>query len=130
MLTQKRAKDGIEAYFASRRIPKKDKSGAPLTDPAGAPLYEEKPYTVSGLVLALGLSRREDLDRVTDKKVRALIDRALLRIEESAEEKLFQKDLFQGTKLFLTTNFPRWQGAEPAAEESGDGLGLFALWGN
>ena len=73
---------------------------------------------------------REDLDRITDEKIRALIDRALLRIEESAEEKLFQKDLFQGTKLFLTTNFPRWRGAEPEPEESGDGLGLFALWGN
>ena len=37
-----------------------------------------------------------------------LIERALLRIESFGEEKLFSKDSFSGTKLFLEKNFSRW----------------------
>ena len=129
MLTKKSAREKIEAYFASRRIPRLDKNGEICRSAAGEVLYDERPCTVSGLVLALGLSRREELDGICDRDVRVLVDRALLRIEESAEEKLFQKDSFQGTKLFLSTNFPRWQGCAEAVEEADD-RGIFALWGN
>lgn len=128
-LTKKQAEKGIRAYFTSRRIPRLDKSGEILKNAAGEILYEEKPCTVSGLVLALGLSRREELDGIQDEKIKALVDRALLRIEESAEEKLFQKDSLQGTKLFLSVNFPRWKTGEEPAEQADD-RGLFAIWGN
>ena len=128
MLTKRNAKERIEGYFLSRRVPRLDKNGEICRNGAGEIQYDEKPCTVSGLVLALGLSRREELDAVPPA-VRELVDRALLRIEESAEEKLFQKDSFQGTKLFLATNFPRWQGAVAEAAETDD-RGVFALWGN
>lgn len=130
MLTKKKAAQGIHDYFLSRIVPRVDKSGEVCTNKAGEILYDEKPCTVSGLVRALGLSRREELDGIDDPKIRAMVDRALLRIEESAEEKLFQKDLFQGTKLFLATNFPRWQNAGTEAPEEADDRGIFALWGN
>ena len=131
MLTKKKAAEGIRAYFLSRQVPKTDKNGEICYNKAGEILYEEKPSTVSGLVRALGLSRREELDGIRDPKIRVLVDRALLRIEESAEEKLFQKDMFQGTKLFLATNFPRWQNAAGETEpEEVDDRGIFAIWGN
>ena len=131
MLTRKRAAQGIHAYFKSRNVPKLDKNGEICRNREGEILYEEKPCTVSGLVRALGLCRRDQLDEIKNPKVRILVDEALLRIEESAEEKLFQKDLFQGTKLFLATNFPRWQNAAgDAAPEETDDKGIFALWGN
>ena len=128
-LTKAKAEKGIRAYFTSRRTPRLDKNGEILRNNAGEILYEEKPCTVSGLVLALGLSRREELDLIQDEKIKALVDRALLRIEESAEEKLFQKDSLQGTKLFLAANFPRWKESQELPEETDD-RGLFALWGN
>ena len=131
MLTARKAAQGIHDYFLSRMVPKIDKGGEICRNKAGEILYEEKPCTVSGLVRALGLSRREDLDKIRDPKIRDLVDRALLRIEESAEEKLFQKDLFQGTKLFLATNFPRWQNAAGELEsQEVDDRGIFAIWGN
>ena len=131
MLTKKKAAMGIHSYFLSRVVPKLDKNGEICRNREGEPLYEEKPCTVSGLVRALGLSRREELDEIRDPKIRVLVDRALLRIEESAEEKLFQKDLFQGTKLFLATNFPRWQNAAGENETKDvDDRGIFAIWGN
>lgn len=131
MLTKKRTAERIRAYFLSRKVPRLDKNGEICQNREGEILYEEKPCTVSGLVRALGLSRREQLDEISDPKIRDLVDRALLRIEENAEEKLFQKDLFQGTKLFLATNFPRWQNAAGENEPGNvDDKGLFALWGN
>ena len=72
----------------------------------------------------------EELEEIRDPKIRVLVDRALLKIEESAEEKLFQKDLFQGTKLFLATNFPRWQNAAEQMPQETDDRGVFAIWGN
>ncbi|MBP5288441.1 MAG: hypothetical protein J6Z79_01025 [Clostridia bacterium] len=130
MLTKKKAARGIHDYFLSRIVPKLDKNGEICRNKEGEILTEEKPCTVSGLVRALGLSRREELEEIRDPKIRVLIDRALLKIEESAEEKLFQKDLFQGTKLFLATNFPRWQNAAEQAPEETDDRGVFAIWGN
>lgn len=118
----------IEQYFASRRVVKRDKNGEKMTDESGEYVYEEKPYTVTGLALALGFSRREDLLEVKNKTKKELIDRALLRIEESAEEKLFQKDTFNGTKLFLAVNFRRWGTLAEEDAAAAGGSGVFSLW--
>ena len=126
-LTEKKVKRCLEEYFSSRRVAKRDQDGSLLVAKTGEILFEERPCTVTGLVLALGLSRREDLEKIKEKKVKALIDRALMRIEESAEEKLFSKDTVNGAKLFLSTNFKRWQqGSEE--EEIPAGLGICTLW--
>jgi hypothetical protein len=117
----------LEEYFASRRVAKRDSNGQILLARTGEILFEEKPCTVTGLALALGLSSREELALIKDKKVKALIDRALLRIEESAEEKLFSKDTVNGAKLFLATNFKRWAGAAEKEEEA-PSLGVCSLW--
>lgn len=115
----------LREYFRSRRAEKRGADGALLTDKSGAVLWEEKPATVTGLAFALGFSSIEELLGVKEKKVKALIDRALLKIEEEAEEKLFSKDSFQGAKLFLGRNFKRWQGGE---EESSPDLGVCSEW--
>lgn len=92
---------------------------------SGEVLYEEKPCTVTGLALALGFSERETLFGIKNKKIKVLVDRALLKIEEDAEEKLFCKDTFHGAKLFLETNYKRWQGEET---EEIAGLGVCSQW--
>ncbi len=120
-------KEKLEAYFDSRRVVKRDPDGQVIVSKTGEILYEERPCTVTGLALALGMTSREELEQVGDKKVKALIDRALLKIEESAEEKLFFKDTAGGAKLFLATNFRRW--SQNVTEESGPiSLGVCSVW--
>ena len=123
----KEASVRMEEYFASRRQPRTGQDGERLTDKSGAVLYEEKAATVTGLARYLGFGSREEMLAVADKKTKALVDRALLRIEEEAEEKLFCKDTFQGAKLFLSVNFKRWREEEKSVEAETD-LGVFSAW--
>ncbi len=126
-LTQRKVKEKLEDYFDSRRVVKRDSDGQVIVSKTGEILYEERPCTVTGLALALGMTSREELEQVRDQKVKALIDRALLKIEESAEEKLFFKDTAGGAKLFLATNFRRW--SQNVTEESGPiSLGVCSVW--
>ncbi len=117
----------ICSYFESRKVERKNQEGDVMVGKGGEVLYEEKPCTVTGLALALGFSRREELFAIKNKKIKALIDRALSRIEENAEEKLFSKDTFHGAKLFLETNFDRWRG-EGSGEDIPEGLGVCTVW--
>lgn len=71
---------------------------------------EKRPPTVTGLSLALGCSAREELALYADRRRGELVRHALLRIENSAEEKLFSKEYYSGAKLFLEVNFSRWSG--------------------
>lgn len=125
-IKEEEARLRLREYFRSRRVEKRAADGSILTDKSGAALVEEKPATVTGIALALGLSGREELFSLTDKKVKALVDRALLKVEEEAEEKLFSKDSFQGAKLFLSCNFKRWQGGEE--ENYSSDLGIYSDW--
>ena len=126
-LTEEKVKRELQKYFYSRRVVKEDREGNPLRGKNGELLYDERPCTVTGVALALGMTGREELEKVQNKKIQALIRRALLRVEESAEEKLFSKDTAGGAKLFLSVNFSRW--AEGAEREEGPvSLGVCSLW--
>lgn len=107
----------VQAYFASHREILRGKDGQALTNALGAEKSAyTQPLTVSGLALALGFSSREELCSIRDKESAKVISRALLVIEEAAEEKLFSKESYSGTKLFLSVNFPRWRAGAPARE--------------
>lgn len=118
----------INDYLESRKTPLRAKDGTLLTDEEGALLYETtRPLTVTGLARALGFSSREAMLAETDEKSAEAIASALLAIEEFAEEKLFYKESFSGTKLFLSVNFPRWQ-KEGAREEDEEFPEAFDAW--
>ena len=119
-------RQGIKEYFASRRIPKRGSDGEILTEKGGGILYEERAPTVTGLALYLGFNSREELLSLTGKRRKALVDRALLKIEEYAEEKLFCKECFQGAKCFLSANFRRWR--DGSEEEAAPDLGICSDW--
>lgn len=127
-LTEKKARDLLAGYFSSRRQIKRDSEGNPVVAKTGEVLFEERPCTVTGIALALGMGRREELFSVKDKKVKALIDRALLRVEENAEEKLFFKETVGGARLFLSVNFKRWAEDGVPEEEGTPSLGVCSLW--
>ena len=100
----------IEKYFKSRLHEQYGKNGEVLVDSRGKPIRKaDIPYTLTGLALELGLDSREALYSFENEEMQRLVKRAILRIEEYAEERLFSKDSFSGVKLFLTVNFERWQ---------------------
>lgn len=105
-------KGRIERYFRScEGVQALDDECSPVFDKNGAPVYAvpESPLTVSGLAIALGFGSREELLSYKGKPyAEAAIRSALLRIENYAEERLFDKGQSSGAKYFLEGNFPSW----------------------
>ena len=127
-INESTAKKRLTEYFRSRYEEKRDSDGNLILGKNKEVLYEERPCTVTGIALALGMENLQELEEVSDEKVKALIQRALLKVEESAEEKLFFKDTSAGAKLFLSVNFKRYRQGEEATG-SGDGsLGVCSVW--
>lgn len=101
----------IEQYF-------KDCEGHPLTDENGNQIYnkygypvivDKKPLTVTGLALALGFTTRQALLNYQGKKEFVdTITRAKSRVEQYAEERLFDKDGSSGAQFSLRNNFKGW----------------------
>lgn len=101
----------IDAYFDScygEYVT--DDEGNMMTDKSGHPVMTKpRPLTVTGLALALGFSGRQALLNYQDKpKFMDTIKRAKSRIEQYAEERLFDKDGVNGAKFNLTNNFKGW----------------------
>lgn len=101
----------IEQYF-------KDCEGHPLTDDKGNQVYnklghpvivDKRPPTVTGLALALGFNTRLSLLNYQGKKeFMNTIMRAKARVEQYAEERLFDKDGTSGAQFSLRNNFKGW----------------------
>lgn len=116
-MTKDEAQKRIKAYFDSRYTPVTNRNNEPITDENGKIVYEmSRPPTLSGLAVALGLDEREKIMTFTkNKAILSEVRRAVLQIEEYAEERLFSKDAStSGIKLYLAVNFRRW--AEQDAE--------------
>ncbi len=109
----------IHDYFESRLSAVVDKNGIPMTDIDGEVVKKVAiPYTVTGLALALGCESREELSSFENPEMQRYIKMSIMKIEEYAEERLFNKEAFSGVKLFLSVNFERWRNAE--ATDDGD----------
>lgn len=119
----------INDYFASREAVRLDKNGAAMRDEDGRLLTEQLPYTVTGLAYALGLTSRDQLYSFKNPKMRQLIDRALLKIEAFGEEKLFSRESFSGTRLFLSKNFSRWDDSAETDDFGEEDMEMLARWG-
>lgn len=101
----------IDAYF-------KDCDGKPLLDKDGIPIRnkygkiikdDRRPYTITGLALALGFNSRQALLNYEGKEeFNDTIRRAKARVERYAEERLYDKDGANGAKFSLANNFKGW----------------------
>ncbi len=112
------AEKRINAYFASRTSVAVDKNGNPILDDTGkVQMKVTLPYTLTGLALALGLETREELFEFEDEKIKRLVKKAVLKVEEYAEERLFSKEAFSGVKLFLSVNFERWKDSADGSDD-------------
>ncbi len=102
----------IDAYF-------KDCEGELLLDADGNPIIDKygnavrvgvRPLTITGLALALGFTSRQALLNYQDKKEFVdTITRAKAKVEQYAEERLFDKDGANGAKFSLANNFEGWR---------------------
>lgn len=102
----------IDAYF-------KDCEGELLLDAEGNPIIDKygdavrvgtRPLTITGLALALGFNSRQALLNYQDKpEFNDTITRAKAKVEQYAEERLFDKDGANGAKFSLSNNFEGWR---------------------
>lgn len=102
----------IDAYFD-------ECDGHPLEDKDGSLILNkydeqimigEKPYTMTGLALAIGLNSRQALLNYQGRaEFNDTITRAKARVEQYAESRLFDRDGANGAKFSLANNFKQWK---------------------
>ena len=102
----------IDAYFKEcEGKPLLDKEGNPMIDKSGMPImYGVRPYTITGLALALGFTSRQALLNYQAKEeFFDTITRAKAIVERYAEERLYDKEGSNGAKFSLSNNFEGWR---------------------
>ena len=101
----------IDAYFQEcEGVYVRDKDGKIETDKYGDPITTKKrPLTITGLALALGFTTRQALLNYEGKpEFVDTIKRAKAKVEQYAEERLFDRDGCNGAKFNLSNNFSGW----------------------
>lgn len=110
--TVEEMQEKIEAYFKSCEGELlKDNDEKPIMDKFNQPiLIGAKPPTITGLALALGFASRQALLNYQEKdEFNDTITRAKSRVEQYAEERLFDRDGANGAKFSLANNFEGWK---------------------
>ena len=110
--TKEEIQEKIDAYF-------KDCNGEIVTDADGNPMIDKygnvvrigvRPLTITGLALALGFNSRQALLNYQGKaEFNYTITRAKAKVEQYAEERLYDKDGANGAKFSLSNNFEGWR---------------------
>lgn len=87
-----------------------DIKGNPMRNKDGKIIRDDKrPYTVTGLALALGFCTRQALLNYQGKEEFVdTITRAKARVERYAEERLYDNNGANGAKFSLANNFKGW----------------------
>ena len=101
----------IDAYFeACDGEYITDNDGNLMTDKHGHPVKTKpRPYTITGLALALGFTTRQSLlNYEGDEKFLDTVRKAKAKVEQYAEERLFDRDGANGAKFNLSNNFKGW----------------------
>ncbi len=104
----------IEEYFEScfkeeLKYNSKKKVYEPKIDYKGNIIkYQYKPFTITGLANAIGLTRQSLLNYSKDDEFFDTITQAKQKVEEYVEERLFDRDGVNGAKFNLTNNFSNW----------------------
>lgn len=110
--TVEEIQEKIDKYFEQcEGTEKVDAEGNVLTDKYGEPVkFGRKPLTITGLALALGFNSRQTLLNYQGKQEFVdTIMRAKAKVEQYAEERLFDKDGANGAKFSLANNFEGWK---------------------
>lgn len=101
----------IDRYFAEcDGKPVLDKDGNPMRNKDGKIIRDDRrPYTITGLALALGFNSRQALLNYEGRpEFNDTIKRAKARVERYAEERLYDNNGANGAKFSLANNFKGW----------------------
>ena len=101
----------IDKYFEEcDGKPFLDKDGNPVRNKDGKIIRDDRrPYTVTGLALALGFTSRQALLNYQGKEEFVdTITRAKARVERYSEERLYDNNGANGAKFALANNFKGW----------------------
>ena len=112
-----------EKYFEDcKGYPLTDSKGKQVFNKFGSPVFADvHPPTITGLALALGFASRQALlNYQTKPEFNDTITRAKARVEQYAEERLFDRDGSNGAQFSLRNNFKGWD-ADKKNDDSGDG---------
>lgn len=87
-----------------------DEDGKPMRNKDGKVIRDDRrPYTITGLALALGFNSRQALLNYEGKEeFHDTVRRAKSRVERYAEERLYDKHGSNGAKFSLANNFKNW----------------------
>ena len=98
-----------------------DKDGNPILNKyGGVIIIGSKPPTVTGLALALGFSTRQSLlNYQAQDEFLDTITRAKSRVEQYAEERLFDRDGSNGAQFSLKNNFKGWNADKKEENQQG-----------
>lgn len=109
--TVKEMQEKIDQYFKDcEGKPYLDEKGEAVLDKYGEPIIiGKRPLTITGLALALGFNSRQALLNYQAKEeFNDTILRAKAKVEQYAEERLYDKDGANGAKFSLANNFKGW----------------------
>lgn len=110
--TKEEIQEKIDQYFEEcKGTPLLNEDGTVAINKHGEPiLVDRKPLTITGLALALGFNSRQALLNYQGKKeFNDTITRAKAKVEQYAEERLFDKEGSNGAKFSLANNFEGWK---------------------
>ena len=109
--TVEEIQEKIDTYFEEcEGTVLNNENGEVVLNKYGDPvIVGRKPLTITGLALALGFNSRQALLNYQDKpEFYDTITRAKAKVEQYAEERLFDKDGSNGAKFSLSNNFKGW----------------------
>ena len=99
----------------------KDEEGNPILNKyGGVIIMGSKPPTITGLALALGFASRQALLNYQNREeFNDTITRAKSRVEQYAEERLFDRDGSNGAQFSLKNNFKGWNADKKEENQQG-----------
>lgn len=116
----------IDKYFSDceGEVLKDEKGNPILNKYGGVIIMGSKPPTITGLALALGFSSRQALLNYQEREeFNDTIMRAKSRVEQYAEERLFDRDGSSGAQFSLKNNFKGWN-ADKKEENRQGGIAI------
>lgn len=111
--SKKEIQNKIDKYFedCEGTVLKDDDGNPVLNKYGGVVVVGSKPPTITGLALALGFASRQALLNYEGRdEFNDTITRAKARVEQYAEERLFDREGANGAQFSLRNNFRGWNG--------------------
>lgn len=107
--TPRDLQEAIDTYFNSCLTPALNEDGSCQTDKNGNVIYEQiKPYTITGLAVALDTNRQTLLTYAERADFSDIIARAKEKCENYAEMSLFDRNKARGAEFVLNTSYKGW----------------------